>query len=289
MKKYLLALLISFFITNAYTQDSLYNLGPDSYPKPGVPKGKVTKYIWESKAYNNFREYYVYVPAQYDKTKPAALMVFQDGHAYINDSGSFRTAVVFDNLIHEGKMPVTIGLFINPGHFSKDFPNDRFRSSNRSNEYDTLSDKYVSFLLEEIIPEIKKQYNISDDPKMHAIAGLSSGAICAFTAAWQRPDYFQKVLSNIGSYTAIKGGDRYPGIIRKAPKKDIKIFMQDGSNELNNIFGDWFLSNLQMESAFKFKGYEYKFVKGKGTHSGRHGGAILPESLIWLWSDVVNK
>ena len=254
-----------------------------------MPKGKVTKYIWESKAYNNFREYYVYVPAEYDKAKPAALMVFQDGHAYINDSGSFRTAVVFDNLIYQRKMPVTIGLFINPGHSSKDFPNDRFRSSNRANEYDTLSDKYVRFLIEEIIPELKKQYNISDDPKMHAIAGLSSGAICAFTAAWQRPDYFQKVLSNIGSYTAIKGGDRYPGIIRKAPKKDIKIFMQDGSNELNNIFGDWFLSNLQMESAFKFKGYEYKFVKGKGTHSGRHGGAILPESLTWLWSDVVNK
>ena len=289
MKNYLPAFLLSFFITNAFAQDSLYKLGPDSYPKEGVPKGVVTKYIRESKAYNNFREYYIYVPAEYDKTKPAALMVFQDGHAYINDSGSFRTAVVFDNLIHQGKMPVTIGLFINPGHSGKDFPNDRFRSSNRSNEYDTLSDKYVNFLLEEIIPEIKKQYNISDDPKMHAIAGLSSGAICAFTAAWQRPDYFQKVLSNIGSYTAIKGGDRYPGIIRKAPKKDIKIFMQDGSNELNNIFGDWFLSNLQMESAFKFKGYEYKFEKGKGTHSGRHGGSILPESLTWLWSDVVHQ
>jgi enterochelin esterase-like enzyme len=180
-------------------------------------------------------------------------------------------------------------LFVNPGHNSKEYPENRFRASNRAEEYDMLNDKYVSMLIDEIIPIVKKRYNISDDPKMHGIGGLSSGAICAFTAAWQRPDYFQKVLSHIGSYTNIRGGHSYPFMIRKNKKKEIKIFMQDGANDLNNEHGDWWLSNLQMESAFKFKNYEFKFEKGLGTHSGKHGGAILPESLKWLWSDTVNN
>jgi enterochelin esterase-like enzyme len=152
-----------------------------------------------------------------------------------------------------------------------------------------MNDKYVTMLIDEIIPQLKKQYNILNDPKMHAIAGLSSGAICAFTAAWQRPDYFHKVLSHYGSYTDIRGGHNYPFIIRKTKKKDIKIFMQDGNNDLNNEFGDWWLANLQMESAFKFKNYEFKFEKGSGTHNGKHAGSILPESLIWLWSDVIKN
>ncbi len=269
-----------------FTQDSLYKLGPDSQRQPGVPKGIVTKYEWESKLYNNFREYYVYVPAQYDSTKPAAFMVFQDGHSYANETGDFRVPVVYDNLIHQKKLPVTICLFVNPGHSSKEYPVSRFNVSNRANEYDVLNDKYVTMLIDEIIPELKKKYIISSDPKMHAIAGLSSGAICAFTAAWQRPDYFHKVLSHIGSYTDIRGGHSYPFMIRKNKKKDIKIFMQDGSNDLNNEAGDWWLSNLQLESAFRFKNYEFKFDKGVGTHSGKHGGSILPESLIWLWGDV---
>jgi enterochelin esterase-like enzyme len=281
-----------FLLTIAFTclaQDSLYKPGPDSQKKEGVPKGIVSKYEWQSKLYNNFREYWVYVPVQYDSTKPAALMVFQDGHTYLNDSGDFRVPVVYDNLIYQKKLPVTICLFINPGHNTKDYPENRFRASNRADEYDVMNDKYATMLIDEIIPELKKKYNISNDPKMHGIGGLSSGAICAFTAAWERPDYFQKVLSHIGSYTNIRGGHSYPFIIRNHKKKDIKILMQDGTNDLNNEIGDWWLANLQMESAFKFKGYEFKFEKGVGTHSGKHGGAILPESLIWLWSDVKIK
>ncbi len=289
MKRYLLPLLFSFFCFEGIAQDSLYKPGPDSQRKDGIPKGTVTRYEWESKLYGNFREYYIYVPAQYDSTKPAALMIFQDGYAYAREDGDFRVPIVFDNLIYKKELPVIIGVFINPGHISKDYPENRFRSSNRSDEYDDMSDRYTRFLIDELIPFIKKKYNISDDPKMHAIGGLSSGGICAFTAAWQRPDYFHKVLSHVGSFTNIRGGHEYPDLIRKGARKDIKIFMQDGSNDLNNNFGDWWLSNLQMESSLKFRGYEYKFEKGTGGHSGKHGGSILPESLKWLWSDIMKK
>jgi enterochelin esterase family protein len=289
MKKIILGFILFANIINCLAQDSIYHLGPDSQRKEGVAKGVVTKYEWQSKLYNNFREYYVYVPAQYDSAKPAALMVFQDGHAYVNDSGDFRVPIVYDNLIYQKKLPITICLFVNPGHNTKDYPESRFRASNRADEYDVLDDRYTTMLMDEIIPELKKKYNISNDPKMHGIGGLSSGAICAFTAAWEHPEYFHKVLSQIGSYTNIRGGNNYPSIIRKHKKKEIKIFMQDGSNDLNNEHGDWWLANLEMESALKFKGYEFKFEKGSGTHSGKHGGAILPESLIWLWSDIKIK
>jgi len=289
MKKIFSAFLLMIITVSCLAQDSLYHLGPDSQRKEGVPKGVVFKYEWQSKLYNNFREYWVYIPLQYDSTKPAALMVFQDGHAYLNDSGDFRVPIVYDNLIYQKKLPVTICLFVNPGHNTKDYPENRFRVSNRADEYDVLDDRYATMLMDEIIPELKKKYNISNDPKMHGIGGLSSGAICAFTAAWEHPEYFHKVLSQIGSYTNIRGGNNYPSIIRKHKRKEIKIFMQDGSSDLNNEHGDWWLANLEMESALKFKAYEFKFEKGSGTHSGKHGGAILPESLIWLWSDIKIK
>ena len=289
MKNYSVVIVLSLLTSIGFSQDSLYKSGPDSQRQPGIPKGIVTKYEWESKLYNNFREYYVYVPAQYDSTKPVALMVFQDGHSYLNETGDFKVSIVYDNLIHQKKLPVTICLFVNPGHNSREYPENRFRASNRADEYDVLNDKYATMLIDEIIPQLKKQYNISNDPKMHGIGGLSSGAICAFTAAWQRPDYFHKVLSHFGSFTNIRGGHEYPFLIRKNKKKDIKIFMQDGSNDLDNEYGNWWLANLQMESSFKFKKYEFKFEKGSGTHSGKHGGSILPESLLWLWSDVKVK
>ena len=289
MKRYFSSIFLILLCVTSFAQDSLYKLGPDSQRKDGIPKGIVTKYEWQSKLLNNFREYYVYVPAQYDSTKPVALMIFQDGHSYVNETGDFRVPVVYDNLIHQKKLPVTICLFVNPGHNKKDYPENRFRVSSRADEYDVLDDRYVIMLMDEIIPELKKKYNISSDPKMHGIGGLSSGAICAFTAAWEHPEYFHKVLSQIGSYTNIRGGNNYPSIIRKHKKKGIKIFMQDGSNDLNNEHGDWWLANLEMESALKFKGYEFRFEKGSGTHSGKHGGAILPESLIWLWSDIKIK
>lgn len=289
MKQFFVFLGFLFFTATLPAQDSLYKLGPDSQRKEGIPKGVLTAYEWESKLYNNFRNYYVYVPAQYDSSKPAALMIFQDGYAYAREDGEFRVPIVFDNLIAKKEIPVVIAVFINPGHSSKNYPENFFRSSNRSEEYDELSDRYVRFLTDELLPFLKKKYNISNDPKMHAIGGLSSGGICAFTAAWQRPDYFQKVMSHVGSFTDIKGGHVYPSLIRKTDKKDIKIFMQDGTNDLDNTYGNWWLANLQMEAAFKFKNYEYRFEKGTGAHSGKHGGAILPESLKWLWKDITNK
>jgi enterochelin esterase-like enzyme len=266
-------------------QDSIYKLGPDSYRKEGVPKGTVTKYEFESKSYKNFREYYVYVPAQYDRTKPAALMIFQDGHTYVNDSGDQRACIVYDNLIFQKKLPVTVCIFVNPGHSSKEYPENRWRASNRAEEYDVLNDTYATMLMDELIPEVQNKYNISNDPGMHGIGGISSGAICAFTVAWEHPEYFSKVLSQIGSYTNIRGGNNYPSMIRKHKKKSIKIFLQDGRNDLDNEHGNWWLANLEMEAALKYKGYNFKFEKGIGSHSGKHGGSILPESLIWLWDN----
>ena len=289
MKKYLSIILFLVGVFPIFGQDSQYQPGADSKRQEGVPQGTVTRVLFESKLYGNFRYYYLYVPAQYDPKTPAALMIFQDGYAYIREDGDFCTGIVFDNLIAKKQMPVTIGLFVNPGHTSKDFPEIFFRSSNRSDEYDEMSDRYDNFLLNELIPDIKKQYSISDDRKMHAIGGLSSGGIASFTAAWQRPDYFSKVMSHFGSFTDIKGGNEYPNLIRKGSKKDIKVFLQDGTGDLDNIHGNWWLANLEIEASLKFKGYEYKFEKGTGGHSGKHGGAILPESLVWLWSDVMSK
>lgn len=245
--------------------------------------GTVTKYDCYSTLYNNYREYYVYVPAQYDSSKPAALMVFLDGASYANEKGDWRVPIVYDNLIEQKKLPVTICLFVNPGHASRDYPENRYKSSNRSIEYDDLSEKYSTMLLTELIPQVTKQYNISSSASMHGIAGLSSGAIGAFTAAWHHPEYFSKVLSHYGSFTDIRGGHNYPSLIRKTKKKDIKIFMQDGINDLDNEFGNWWLANLQMEAAFKFKGYDVSFEKGSGSHNSKHGASILPASLEWLW------
>ncbi len=272
----------------ALAQES-YQLGPNSWSYEKIPHGTITQHRWESQIYpNTTRDYYIYVPAQYDRDQAAALMVFQDGHAYLKEDGDFRVPIVFDNLISQGKMPVTIGLFINPGHdLNADPPENPWRVSNRSIEYDEVSDTYARFLIEELIPELSKSYNLSDHPKMRSICGLSSGGICAFSAAWFKPDHFHKVMSHIGSFTNIRDGHNYPSMIRKNDKKDIKVFLQDGKNDLDNGAGNWWLANLQMETALKFKGYEYQFVAGEGGHDGLHGGAILPESLTWLWDDAV--
>jgi len=267
--------------------EEVYTYGPDSQRQDGVPQGTVTKHVWKSEVFpGTIREYWVYVPAQYTADEPAAVMVFQDGHTYVKEDGDFRTPIVFDNLIHQKAMPVTIGIFINPGHKGGEFPENRWRANNRSFEYDTLSDQYSRLLLEEILPEVGKQYQLTENPERRAICGISSGGICAFTVAWERPDAFRKVLSHIGSFTNIRGGHVYPALIRKTEPKPLRVFLQDGSNDLDNPHGNWWLSNLQMEAALKFAGYDYKFVGGEGAHNGKHGGAILPESLRWLWRDT---
>lgn len=260
--------------------------GTNSKRQSDVPRGEVMKYEWKSEIFaETTRDYWIYVPVQYDAQTPAGIMVFQDGHVYVdeNEDSWFRVPIVFDNLIYKKTIPVLIGLFINPGHTGQTRPETPWQNNNRSYEYDSLSDQYVQFLIEEMIPEVGKKYNLADDPKMRAICGISSGGICSFTAAWQRPDYFHKVLSHVGSFTDIRGGHVYPTLIRKSAKRDIRVFLQDGSNDLDERAGNWWLSNLQMEAALKFRGYDYKFAGGEGRHDGEHGGVILPESLEWLW------
>ena len=258
--------------------------GPDSQSHPDVPKGVVTNHTWRSSIFpGTHREYWVYVPAQYTPDKPASVMVFQDGISYVNTSwGIAKTPFVFDNLIHQGKMPVTIGIFINPGYFPP-VAEGKEPISNRSFEYDTLSDQYARFLLEEILPAVGSQYNLTTDPDQRAICGASSGGICSFTVAWERPNEFRKVMSHVGSFADIRGGHVYPFLVRKNPAKPIRVFLQAGSTDLDVGWGHWGMASLQMAAAFKFAGYDYTLEYGDGAHDTHHAAAILPESLKWLW------
>jgi enterochelin esterase-like enzyme len=266
-----------------------YQLGPDSMEQSGVAKGTIEQFKHKSDIFaGTVRDVWVYVPAQYDKEKPAALMVFQDGGNYQNPKGQFRVPIVFDNLIHKKEIPVMVGIFINPGVFEGKDP--KKGGSNRSFEYDTLSDQYARFLEKEILPEVGKKVNLRQDAAGRGICGISSGGICAFTVAWERPDLFSKVLSHVGSFTNIRGGDRYPGMIRKTPAKPIRVFLQDGAGDLDNEHGNWWLGNLQMEKALAYKKrYDFQVAWGDGGHNGKHGGAILPESLRWLWRAEATK
>jgi sugar lactone lactonase YvrE/enterochelin esterase-like enzyme len=256
-----------------------YKLGPDSQFKAAVPHGRVERFqITNSTVFpGTVRDGGVYIPAQNDPSKPAALMVFQDGMGYLSTNGSWRVPLVFDNLIATKEMPVTIAIFLNPGM--------RGEQSNRSFEYDSLGNAYATFLINEVIPFVTKKYSlvITGEPEMRAICGASSGGICAFTVAWERPDQFRKVLSTIGSFTNIRGGHNYPALLRKTERKPIRVFLQDGSNDLNNLHGDWPLANQEMASALRFMGYDHKFVFGDGSHNSRHGGSILPDAVRWLW------
>jgi enterochelin esterase-like enzyme len=263
-----------------------YVIGPDSQVQPGVPQGELRKSVIErSEVFpGTTREYQVYVPKQYDGTKPACLMVFMDGSGYAKLDGQFRVPTVFDNLIARGEMPVTIGVFVNPGTIKASFPGGKDRS-NRSFEYDSVSDANARFLLDEVIPVVTKGLNITPDPAGWGICGISSSGIAAFTVAWERPDRFRKVISHIGSFTNIRGGYVYPALIRKSKKepKPLRVFLQEGANDLDNLHGNWPLANQDMAAALKFAGYDYQLVMGDGGHSGKHGGAILPETLRWLW------
>jgi enterochelin esterase family protein len=270
-----------------------YVYGPDSEIQEGVPKGKVTQHFHlESHVFpGTKRRYSVYVPAQYDGDKPAALMVFQDGHTFEGEHGDYRLPIVFDNLIHRGDMPTTIAVMIDPGH-KGDLPQKRGwkpRPSNRSFEYDSVTGDYAEFLQSEILPDLEKTYKITDNPELRAICGNSSGGICAFSVGWFHPDQFRKVLSHIGSFTNIRGGHNYPALIRKTHKKPLRVLLQDGENDLDNEHGNWPLANQQMAKALAFKDYDYKFVFGTEAHNGKHGGAIFPDSLRWLWRGWENE
>jgi len=296
----LLASLLAISGAFAAPTDDVYSLGPDSLPHEGVPRGKVIGPLTlASQVFTNTtRHYWIYVPAQYDPKKPAALMIFQDGQAFVSLTGEYRIPNVFDNLIYRREMPVTIGVFINPGHL----PNQQESSptnwgdsiNNRGLEYNELNDNYARLIVNELLPILAKDYNLSPNPDDRAMAGASSGAICAFTVAWQRPDQFHKVISTIGSFTDIRGGHVYPDLIRQSERKPIRIFLQDGLNDNRgrgrngsdyNPKRDWHAQNLKMADALTAKGYEVNYCWGIGTHSNKQGGAIMPDMLRWLWRD----
>ena len=264
-----------------------YQPGPDSKSQPGVPKGEVLKFSFEkSKVFpGTFRDYWVYVPAQYRPDQPACVYVNQDGLQY-------EAPTVFDNLIHKKEMPITIGVFVMHGRVraaTADSALDRF---NRSYEYDGLGDNYARFLLEELLPEVEtkktsdgRPIRLSQSGNDRAIGGQSSGAICAFTAAWERPDAFSRVFSAIGTYVGLRGGDRYPTLLRKYEPKPIRVFLQDGENDLNIYAGDWWMANQTMQRALTFAGYEVTHVWGTGAHNGRQATAVFPDAMRWLWKD----
>ncbi len=270
----------------AQTTDN-YEPGPDSKPQPGVPKGETLKFTFDKSRIfpGTTREYWVYIPSQYRPDKAACVYVGQDGIRY-------DAPIVFDNLIHKKEMPITIGVFVMPGVVktaNAEAALDRF---NRSYEYDGLGDNYVRFLLDELLPEVEtkraadgRPIKLSRSVNDRAIGGASSGAIAAFTAAWEQPQYFSRVFSAIGTYVDLRGGLRYPSLIRKFEPRPIRIFLQDGSNDLNIYGGDWWMANQTMERALEFAGYEVQHTWGDGGHTGKHGTAIFPDAMRWLWKD----
>jgi enterochelin esterase-like enzyme len=253
-----------------------YAYGPDSYRQPDVPHGTILDYEWSgSRVFpGTNRRYWVYVPAQYAASEPASLMVFQDGRLNLDPEGEMRVPVVFDNLIHRGEMPVTIGVFVDPGE-----------PENRNLEYDTFDDAYATFLLTEILPNVQERYLITEDPDQWAIGGGSSGGSCAFTVAWTRPDRFRRVLSFLGSFAQIRGGNRYPELIQETPKKPLRVFLQAATRDLNWDAAElnWFSANLRVAASLAERGYDLRLVLGDGGHDPNHCGAILPDALRWLW------
>jgi enterochelin esterase-like enzyme len=285
--------------TQAPNTDSHYQLGPDSLPREGVAKGEVKgPFTLPSNAYPGTQHtYWVYVPAQYDPALPASLMIFNDGQAFKNMDGDVRAPNVLDNLIDRREIPVMLAVFINPGR-RPDQPEPTpqewgDRTTNRPTEYNTLDDKYARVIVDELMPVLNKEYNIATDPERRGIGGASSGAIAAFTVAWERPNQFRKVLSIVGSFTNIRGGHAYSGIVRSNEKKPLRIFLQDGRNDNRGVgrggtydeTRDWFLQNVKLMQALTEKGYDVNYSWGIGRHGQKQGGAIFPEMMRWLWRD----
>lgn len=283
------------------TPNSQYRLGPDSLPQEGVPKGEIRgPYTLPSTsgAYPGTQHtYWVYVPAQYDPAVPAALMIYQDGQAFKEEFGDIRAQNVMDNLIYRREIPVMIGVFINPGRTPEQpEPNAQEwgdRTTNRPTEYNTLDDKYARVITEELMPVLYKEYNISKDPEMHGIGGSSSGAIAAFTVAWERPNHFRKVLSNVGSFVNLRGGHVYPEKVLASEKKPIRVYLCDGRNDNRGLRGngdydekrDWFFQNVRLMKALTEKGYDVNYSWSMNLHGQKYGGMIMPEMMRWLWRD----
>jgi enterochelin esterase family protein len=280
--------------------NSQYRPGPDSLPQDGVPKGEIRgPYHLASQAYPGTQHtYWVYVPAQYDPAVPAALMIYQDGQAFKDENGDMRAQNVMDNLIYRREIPVMIGVFINPGRTAEQAepsPETGWGdgTTNRATEYNTLDDKYARVITEELMPVLYKEYNISKDPEQHGIGGSSSGAIAAFTVAWERPNEFRKVLSNVGSFVDLRGGYVYPERVLASDRKPIRVFLCDGRNDhrgfgrdgVYNEKRDWFFQNVRLMKALTQKGYDVNYTWGMNLHGQKFGGAIMPDMMRWLWRD----
>ncbi len=295
----ILATLCLMGTTLAQNEDAFYKLGPDSLEMEGVPQGKlVGPSVLPCEAFPGTQHtYWVYVPAQYDPQKPASLMIFQDGQAFIDPNGSLRAPNVLNNLIYRRELPVMLAVFINPGR-RPDQPeptprNWGDRDTNRPTEYNSLDDRYARVICDELLPVLYKEYNLSKDPERHGIGGASSGAIAAFTVAWERPDDFRKVLSIVGSFVNLRGGHVYPEKVRESAKKPLRVFFQDGRNDNRgqrrggeyDPTRDWFLQNVRLVEAMEEKGYDINYAWGIGLHGTKQGGAMLPEMMRWLWRD----
>lgn len=250
-----------------------------------APRGAVRRGVLEtSRVYpGTRRDWWVYTPPGHDAAVEAALMVFQDGEIYVADDGWFRVPSVFDRLISAGRMPPVIGVFVNAGHHGDAAPPAWHFAGNRSYEYDTMSDTYARFLEQDLLPVATAGLTVTRDPARRAIAGFSSGGICAFTAAWERPDLCRLVLSHCGSFGNVRGGHEYPFRIRQTARRPLRVFLQSGAQDIDNEMGHWLLCNMQMEAALRFRGYDVACAWGEGGHDGVHGGAILEDSLAWLW------
>jgi enterochelin esterase family protein len=279
--------------------DIHYQLGPDSLPREGVPTGQMRgPYTLPSQAYPGTQHtYWVYVPAQYDPSIPASLMILNDGQAFKNMEGDVRAPNVIDNLIYRREIPVMLAVFINPGRTPEQpepTPQEwGDKTTNRPTEYNTLDDKYARVIVDELMPVLNKEYNISKDPERRGIGGASSGAIAAFTVAWQRPTEFHKVLSIVGSFTNLRGGHAYADLVRNSEKKPIRIYLQDGRNDNRGVgrngnydeTRDWFVQNVRLMKALTEKGYDVNYTWGIGRHGQKQGGAIFPDMMRWLWRD----
>ena len=259
-----------------------YSLGPDSAPQPGVPKGTVTEHTLAPGRYvpGTPHRYQVYVPSQYSASRPAPFMIFLDGAGYAGDG--VRVPVVFDNLIAKGDLPPMIAIFVDPGVLPALSPDAQNRYE-RIFEYDSLTPRFANFLIDELIPDVARMSNLSKDPNDHGIAGLSTGGVGSFVAAWNRPDQFRRVITWIGSFGNFRGADRLPGLIRRTEPRPIRVFMQSGRQDLDNYAGSWYLENPRMAAALEFAGNDVRIELGEDGHSPRHGASMLPDTLRWLW------
>ena len=293
MKKIICLLCLSLLCVGAIAQQA-YNVrspyDPATQKVAEEMRGEVIKFTMaDSQVYpGTEREILVYVPQQYDGIAPACLLVCMDGILY-------DATTVMDNLIASGEMPVTVGVFVNPGVvYDEEGEVVRY---NRCKEFDSTDDHFATFIEAEVLPRVEgmktesgKTIVLSPDANDRAITGASSGGIAAFSVAWNRPDLFSRVYTTVGTFVAMRGGHEYPAIVRKTEPKPLRIYMQDGWYDVwNPIFGEWFEYNMLMESAFNFAGYEVFHKWDRGNHSIKYGTLAFPDAMRWLWKGYPAK